>query len=335
MLAKGLELDRSNFTANDSLESTSDLENLFGVLLRHRDSTGRSPVFTPMCIMANPDFEKIEASGFREYHYENFTETCKRYPNRDRVPELWLKGIEARLFVPGYHGREHLSVSRWLNALQTGNTGLLTAFGHRSFGASHFKGEDIPEYLGAFHPDHPAEIADLARIMETGAELFELNCRYKPAHFIAPNRESAKALDATLGKVGVRFLTMNKIRRYPLGDDKYRMEFNWLGRRNSLGQVILTRNGIFEPSSPDRTDWVDSCLEEISIAFKWHKPAVINSHRVNYIGSIHPENAQKGLRELDRLLKEIGKRWPEVEYMTSTELGETIAGQKYSLHADC
>ena len=100
MLAKGLDIARSNFAANDCLESNNDLENLYELLGKHKDSTGRSAVFTPMCIMANPDFEKIKASDFKEYHCESFTETCKKYANHDRVHDLWLKGMEERLFVP-------------------------------------------------------------------------------------------------------------------------------------------------------------------------------------------------------------------------------------------
>jgi hypothetical protein len=325
MLSKGLEIDNSNFTINDCLESNTDLENLFGLLCKHIDSTGRPVVFTPMSIMANPDFEKIKDSVYQQYHYENFTDTCKRYPNHDKVLDLWLKGIDERLFVPAFHGREHLSVTRWLKALQNGNKGAITAFEHQSIGATQYRGKEIPEYLGALHPDLSSDIPELEEIITTGAELFKANCGYKPTHFIAPNKESPKALDKTLFNVGVKYLTMSKLRRYPLGNEKYKMEFNWLGKKNYTGQTIITRNCIFEPSSPDQTDWVDSCLNEIDSAFKWHKPAVINSHRVNYIGSINKKNATFSLSELDRLLSEIIKRWPDVEFMTSTELGKTIS----------
>jgi len=51
---------------------------------------------------------------------------------------------------------------------------------------------------------------------------------------------------------------------------------------------------------------------------------VISTHRANYIGSISKENAENGLRELKKLLNEIIKRWPNSEFMTSTELGQLI-----------
>ena len=71
-------------------------------------------------------------------------------------------------------------------------------------------------------------------------------------------------------------------------------------------------------------DWVDSCLNEIKIAFIWKKPAIISSHRVNYVGWLNEKNRTKGLRELDELLFQIIKYWPTAEFMTSSELGNLI-----------
>jgi len=329
MLAKGLEVDRSVFTKFDGLESNRDLENLFEVLSKYKDSTGRSAVFTPMCLVANPNFERIKASDFLEYHFENFAETCKRYPNHDRVVNLWQKGIAERLFVPALHGREHLSVSRWMKLLYEKNEGTKIAFDHESWGVSHYKGEEIPEYLGAFHPDHKTDIPKLKEIIESAYELFLGNCGYAPTHFIAPNRESAKALDETFGKIGVKYLTLAKLRYYPLGDDKYKLELIWLGKQNKkLDQFYITRNCGFEQVNPTSNDWVNRCMGEINNAFKWKKPAIISSHRVNYISLIDTNNADFGLRELDRLLNSIIRKWPEIEFMTSTELGNLIASTK-------
>jgi hypothetical protein len=79
-----------------------------------------------------------------------------------------------------------------------------------------------------------------------------------------------------------------------------------------LGQIHWRRNCTFEPSRNQDYDWVNRCLKEIEIAFRWGKPAVINSHRVNFIGSIFPENREKSLQKLKTLLKEVqknGRKW--------------------------
>jgi hypothetical protein len=70
---------------------------------------------------------------------------------------------------------------------------------------------------------------------------------------------------------------------------------------------------------------VYDCLKEIEIAFKWHKPVTISSHRTNYIGWLNSDNRANGLQKLDELLSQIIKRWPDVEFMTSVELGNLIA----------
>ena len=324
MLNSGLGVDQSNFTKFDSLESENDLENLFSLLSQHKDSMGNHAVLTPMCIMANPDFEKIRETNFSEYFFENFTETCKRYPAHSKVPMLWRKGIEKHLFVPAFHGREHLNVSRWLGALKEGNEGLRIAFEHHSFGVMEFKGQKIPEYLGAFHPDTPEDLPAFEKIIKSGTTIFRNICGYDPTHFVAPNRESARQLDKLFLNEGIKYLTMSKIRQFPLSNGKTGRELNWLGKKNEFGQVIITRNCHFEPSDRSRTDWVDSCMSDIATAFIWGKPAVISTHRVNYIGFLDPSNSDKGLRELNRLLTNIRLKWPEIEFMTSSELGSLI-----------
>ena len=65
-------------------------------------------------------------------------------------------------------------------------------------------------------------------------------------------------------------------------------------------------------------------MKEIELAFRWGKPAVINSHRVNYSSGIFVENRDNTLRLLDTLLKAVLQKWPEVEFMNSQQLGETI-----------
>ncbi len=326
MVSAGLNLD-TIFTKYDCLESNDDLERLFEVLSKHKDSTGRACVFTPMSVMANPAFEKIEESGMQHYYYEPFTETCKRYPNHDRVNDLWHEGIEKRLFVPAFHAREHFNVNRWMSNLQS-NKGMQIAFKHFSIGVGRYKGELIPEYLGAFYVNHKSEIPEVERIIFDGGKLFEQLCGYKPTHFIAPNRESAMQLDKSFARVGVRYMTMAKLRKSHLGDGDNKKALIWLGKRNpELDQLYITRNGSFEQVD-FRHNYVNECLADIAYAFKFCKPCVISSHRVNYIGYIDSHNSSVGLKLLDELLTVIEQVYPDVEYMTSTELGELIRNEK-------
>jgi hypothetical protein len=140
-------------------------------------------------------------------------------------------------------------------------------------------------------------------------------------------------LEKDLFDAGVKYINSGKKQQEPWGHGQYKTNTRFLGDNNPLGQVYLTRNCFFEPSScgyryPAHYDWLNYCLKEIEIAFRWHKPATISSHRVNYIGFLHPENREKGLKALSQLLGEIIKRWPDVEFMTSVELGDLIVSTK-------
>jgi hypothetical protein len=116
---------------------------------------------------------------------------------------------------------------------------------------------------------------------------------------------------------------LDKLQKEPLGNGKYKTHIRWLGKKNKFGQIALSRNGGFEPSAGGK-DWVDSCLKEIEFAFRMKKPATISTHRVNYIGFLEPINRDESLKLLKELLSKILKKWPDVEFMTSPELGALI-----------
>ena len=130
LLDKGLINSYDRYSLNDTLADKSDLEMLFEVLLDARDGKGQPAVMTPVTNVANPDFEKIKESGFKQYFPEPFTETLKRYNRDPDTFNTWLKGIELEIFVPESHGREHIAVQFWLNELQKGNDRLMEAFEH-------------------------------------------------------------------------------------------------------------------------------------------------------------------------------------------------------------
>ena len=88
----GLDLrsaDAERYNLNDSLATASDLAGLFEVLSKAKDSSGNHAVFTPVSIVANPDFQKIKESGSEEYFYEPFTETLKRFSGCEDSFMLW------------------------------------------------------------------------------------------------------------------------------------------------------------------------------------------------------------------------------------------------------
>ncbi|WP_250131156.1 polysaccharide (de)acetylase [Cloacibacterium caeni] len=330
MKTKGIPL-HSHYLKNDTLESNEDMEMLMEVLRKHKDSSGRHVVMTGVNVVANPNFEKIKANGFTKYEYELFTETAKRFPQSNKIHTLWKQGIEERLLVPVFHGREHLNVQRWMKLLQEGNETVRIAF---EYGVStlprEMNGDELPDLRAAFDIDTQNDLKYLEKVIDTGLDEFEALFGYKSTFFIPTNGPFNNNLEELLSKKGVKYIGTGKIQSEPLGEGKYKKHFRYLGKKNRLGQMYLTRNCFFEPNSegfPIERDWVSSCLKEIEVAFNCRKPATISSHRVNYMGSINPENRERGLKKLDNLLVQIIKKWPEVEFITSMELGDIITGK--------
>lgn len=308
----------------DSLSSAEDLALMFEVLTSVKDCTGRPAVFTPVSVVANPDFNKILQTDYSEYFFEPFTETMKRYPACEDSYSLWKEGIEKRVFVPQFHGREHLNVRVWMRALKRPHEKTRKAFDKKMWGISTANDPEIKvEFQAAFDFIDPDDMKYHENIITSGLNLFEQLFGYKATYFVPPNGPFSSMLEPVCAINGIKYLSTSKLQIEPLGQEKTRIKFHWLGQKSKTGVIYLTRNCIFEPVQPGR-DWIDSCLNEISIAFRWHKPAVISSHRVNYIGALHKNNRENGLKHLSLLLKNIIKTWPDVEFITSAELGEII-----------
>ncbi len=330
MLKLGMPVDKNHYNKFDSLECNDDLEIMFETLSKFEDSTGRYPVITGVNVVANPDFEKIKENNFTEYIYEPYTETCKRYANHDRVYELWKEGIEKRLMVPIFHGREHLNAQFWMRALNAKNGSTLVGFENGVTGMPGINGIKLPGFQAAFDIETPNDLIYQKEVLKTGLNLFEELYGYKSKYFVPTNGPFNNTLEEDLNDLGVRYINTGKKQREPLGNGQYRVNTRFIGDRNQYNQIYITRNCFFEPSSsgyekPSNTDWIGNCMKEIEIAFRWNKPAVISSHRVNYIGYLHPENREKSLKQLSELLSRMLKKWPDIEFMTSSELGDLIA----------
>jgi len=332
LIGSGFNFSNQPFNLYDSLESNDDLTALFEVLKKHKDASGRHPVFTAVSIVANPDFEKIKASNFKEYHYEAFTDTFKRYPNSDKVNELYKQGISERLFLPIFHGREHLNAQRWLRSLQSGNKAVHKTF-EQGVTAVHIgpNNEFLGDFQAAFDLDSSQDLEYMKTVLTEGLDLFENLWGYKSPYFVATNGPFNNSLEKVLYDKEVKFILGERLQNEPLGNGKYKKHFHYIGMKNKFNQTYLTRNAIFEPaifSNGNNIQPIENCMKSIQRSFRWGKPVTICTHRINYIGRIEEENRTKNLQLLDTLLASIVKRWPEVEFMTSSELGDLISKKK-------
>jgi hypothetical protein len=319
----GADIDKSRYDTFETIESNSDMEAMFESLMKFKDVNGKHPVITGVNVVANPDFEKIKESGYKQYYYEPFTETLKKYPEHDKVYQYWKYGIENRLMVPQFHGREHLNVNRWMRALQSGSKGELAAFdlGVTGLGPHIYK-DFKAEYQGAFELELLSDLESQKEVLISGTKLFQELFGYQATAFTPTNGPFSSTLEPVLKDCGINLIqTARMVYKEPIGSGKYKRKFRYMGMKNSLGQRYLLRNCVFEPNEDLGFDWFDFCMPKIEQSFKFNNPVIITTHRVNYSGMLKPENRNKSLAELERLLKGIITKWPDVEFMTTAELG--------------
>lgn len=324
-LSKGLEVDKCPYNSNDALESNDDMEFLLETLNSVKDVNGNPAILTANNIVANPNFEKIKNDNFQKYHYELFTDTLKKYPSHDRVLNLYKEGIGKKLIKPQSHGREHVNVDLWMESLRNNDEFTKIAFEHNMFSvhpSSKPKYKD--EFMDAFGSNK--NISEQKEIASDSLKIFEEIWGMKSKSFIAPSYTWNPLLEETLNINGVKYLQGIMVQKthsehYGLPIKK---KFHYQGEKNKFGQRYLVRNAFFEPALTPGIDNVSDCMNRIEIAFKWKKPAVIGSHRLNFIGFINPDNRDKNLKLLTGLLKKIKSKWSDVEFMSSDMLGDTM-----------
>jgi hypothetical protein len=314
----------SRYNQYDTLASSTDLDALFEVLNSVKDKNKHSAKFTALSLVANPDFQKIVDNNFEEYYYEYFTETLSRY-NQSNVLQTWKEGINANIFYPEFHGREHLNVQLWLRALQQKDKHTRIAFDHGMWGFN--RGASLKGYQAAFDLEFLSDVHEQHNIIEDGLNIFKKLHGYQARFFVPPNGPINNQLEETAADKGVKFMSSPKIQAEVWGEGRIKKHFRYLGKKNKHQQIYITRNAFFEPTGSNK-DEIDYCINDISLAFKFKKPAVISSHRVNYIGVLDENNRTNSLHQLKILLSNIVQNWPDVEFMTSTELGDIISQSK-------
>lgn len=321
----GYPVDECPFNRVDNLETADDLQMLAEVLQSVRDINGRPAVLTANMVMANPDFDKIRESHFTQYFYIPFDEGLRSSVSPQTV-EVYRQMALSKLIRPQLHGREHTSVERWLAALRKGDSRFIDAFNEGMYtvhpGGMTVSNRDCLDALG-LGPDDVG-FPDLHRIIDEAQKLFIKFWGEPSVSFIAPCYAWHPQTEKILAKVGVKYLQGSRVQRVPVSgwSGSYRRVYHFTGQRNQYGQRYLVRNVELEPTiSGNESSCINKAIVETKAAFDQSTPAIVSSHRLNYMGSIDPHNRDQGLRVLRSYLQRVVKLWPNVEFLSSDELG--------------
>lgn len=316
MIKKFPEIQNDSFYLYDTIASGNDLTALFEVLNKHKDSKGNHPCITVNTIMANPDFDAISKNHFDEFIYERFDKTIERYYS-DNTVKLWKEGLNNKLFFPQLHGREHLHALQWIYELKNKNEIVHFAFANYTYCfpilVKHgFSRKNVMSALNLSGLDGEAIYHE--KYLTESVKLFNDYFGFPSNSFIAPAYIWNDKHEEILSSLGVKLIKGLGYQYSPINSDSFKKIFHYTGQRNKFGQYYLIRNAFFEPSLLPGKDWVNECLKRIDLAFKFKKPAIIGSHRVNFIGTIEEKNRTNNLILFDELLKKIINKWPDVEF---------------------
>lgn len=313
----------SRFDEYDSLETADDLSELFSTLTSVTDKNGRNAVFTAFALPCNIDFDAIERDGYTRYHYEQLPETFAKQVNGKATWALWNEGMQKGILVPQFHGREHLNVRVFEEKLKRGDHEILSALRNRSYASISNSGYSTISYTAAFEFWKKEEIDDFHAIVVDGLNIFEKVFGVRAKNFTPPVGNMHPSLWPTLKSGGILYTDLPLLERQHQGEGRYRWVFNYTGKSRIEQQSILVRNVVFEPTA-GAGNGVERTMRQIEAAFRWNKPAIISSHRINFSGGISEKNRATGIAALRTLLKKMVARWPEVEFMSSADLGEVV-----------
>ena len=319
--------DRSGYNACDTLASNDDLELLMETLSSVNDNNGNPAKITFNCCVANPDFQKIKESNFQMYYYEPFTETLKRYPHHDRSFELWKEGMKNNLFQIQFHGREHLNAQMWMQLLRKNVDSVRKAFDKEVF-CKELEKQDDPrrQVLAAFNVANKEDYTFAYNAIKEGLDLFEKLFGFRPFTMIAPNYTWDAEIEKAAWQNGIRVMQGGHVQRpsYYAKSQGAKYKRHHTGQKSNDTEIkYMVRNCEFEPSYHAYMN-ADYCMKEIQNAFRWGAPAIVSCHRLNFIGELNPANRDNNLREFKKLLKVVTSKYPDVEFLSSDELGKLI-----------
>lgn len=318
--AAGIPVDRSVYCKFDCLETSKDLLLLREVLETHKNREGYKPRFTLNFVSCNPDFKKIKEANFDEYYSRPISEGYRYSKGSEGALDIVKSGTKGGLWLPQFHGRDHVNVPMWLSLLKT-DTAFRKAFDEEVWGLSL---DVFPKMTKSIQATYDStDLAYTTCSVNEGLDTFESLFGFKSKSFIANNYIWDKALFALLWDKGVRHIQTMKYQLLPQKGEQKRTPIRRVfGSRNSEGQTFAPRNVLFEPTECGHSH-LDT-LKQIKRAFDYGKPAIISTHRINYVSGMSIRNRDQNLKELSLLLEAIIKRWPEVRFQTSDQLHDTI-----------
>ena len=298
----GKKYGKDNFSrwTTDAIETTSDLELLYDLLYKYKDSFKSPPIITTNFITHNIDYtndSKLNFQPLSEYLIHN-----------NELRKMYDKGIVNNYIYPQLHGYSHYNfdnLNKYFNnenSKNLFNLGFLTGKSTIKTISNSFKGELIQQNK------------DVERNLRLAVNEFSNLFGFKPKTIIPPHFILDLNLLNIVRSHGIQCIqACNRLIRF----DRTRIRKIFFRKQNGL--YWFPRNARLDPHD-HYNYFADQCLTSIKKAFQSRIPAIIDFHRVNISGKYNSSYRDRTLKELNFILQTVEKQWPDAQFITTDEL---------------
>jgi len=306
----------------DCLESNEDLDELQTVLANHKDVYGNSAVLTAFFCVANLDHKKIIDSGFQKIHYIIYDELARK--ESSELICNWKNAINRNLLSLEYHGFIHINIPALLQVLERNDDLYINAFAKGYFYTpSSFLADQIKSLRPELFYYIPDEFELIRKNLINGIAHFKRIFEVSPTVFAPTNGIYTHKFNEVLFNNGINYIYLNWVFNSVGVDGVIKKKFHNIRMSKKNNPRFYSRNCYFEPSDQSYNG-IELTLSQIDSAFKANRPAIISTHRVNFVGGLSKINRDIGLNELNKLLTEVKKRWQDIQFLSSSELLKKI-----------
>lgn len=291
------------------LDQAVALNQIAEVLSRHRDSTGRAPVFNLALVLAVPDGPAIEAE-------DRYRRVALDDPRFAPILQALRDGVASGVFALQLHGLEHF----WPPTLMASGDPAVAAWLRQPVpGAT----EQLPSHLQSRWVDTtilpsrshalPANDAAVAEEVQTYTHIVG----EPPAVVVPPTFVWTHDVERAWAAQGMECV-VTPGRRFTCRDAEGRPaggEGPFVNGDQVDGLIYIVRNDYFEPS---RGRDARHALAALDRATSLGRPCLLENHRDNFLQDLRQRHAS--LTELDVLYREALRRYPSLRFLSTREL---------------
>ena len=283
-------------------------------LARYRDTSGHPAVMTLGVVLATPDAVAMERFGLGSYRRVELDD-----PRCRKVRERMIEGAQTGVFALQLHGMEHYWPPALLDA--AGSDDAVRAW---LVGAGFPAYEALPSPLqsrwvyAARLPSQPLEQAEIRAAVEEETRAFKRIFATLPRVAVPPTFVWTRGVETAWMAAGIAVI-ITPGRRYTCRDGAglpAGMEgpiHN--GETAGASTLYLVRDIYFEPlrgHAPARV------LDEARARFHLGRPALLETHRSNFIGA--DADYRHSLAQLEALLTGALQAWPQLRFLSPEAL---------------